>query len=73
MPVYSHLTGEETEAWGDDSPSGTESGGGGIRTQICYSTVFWSVKLWEVPPALPVPCQAQLSVVSLEWLGDCEK
>lgn len=51
----------------------SESGGGGIRTQIGDSTVFWSVKLWEVPATLHVPCQAQLSVVSLEWFGDCEK
>lgn len=54
----------------------SESWGGGIRTQTCYSIVFWSEGLCEVPPALPaslpVPCQAQLAVASLEWLRDCE-
>lgn len=42
--------------------------GEGGSEPTCYSTVFWSVKLCEVPPALPVPGQAQLSAASLEGL-----
>lgn len=53
-----------------------ESWGGRIRTQTCYSIVFWSEEFCEVPAALPVSlpvsCQARLAVASLEWLGDCE-
>lgn len=70
---YSRFTDEETEAWGDDPPSGrVESGAGGNRIQVSYTGGFWSAEISEAAASLPAPLSGSQVAASFEQLGDCK-